>query len=134
MLRNWSVSWNATFYAPVAASPESWSSALVRLLPVRLQRDTNAGGSAPPLLKKLSIARPTLSWLVVKVGSGDGCAGADWSGKTGSPGTDGSGVDGESVIGGVGVGVGGVGGGVGVGGVGRGTRCAVRLSTTVLPE
>ena len=31
--KNWSVSWKATFCAPVAASPESWSRAVVRLLP-----------------------------------------------------------------------------------------------------
>src|SRR5262249_53214869 len=70
-LRNWSVSWNATFCAPVAASPESSSSALVRLLPVNPKRDSNAGGSAPPLSKKVSIAWPTLNWLTVKAGAGD---------------------------------------------------------------
>ena len=64
------MSWKATFCAPVAASPESRSNDVVRLLPVRLKSDTKAGGSAPPLLKKLSMAWPTLSWLTVKIGSG----------------------------------------------------------------
>ena len=77
------MSWNATFCAPVAASPDSWSSALVRLLPVKLKRDKNAGGSAPPLLKKLSIAWPTLSWLTVKIGSGGGVDGGDEGGSPG---------------------------------------------------
>ena len=34
---------------------------VVRLLPVRPKSGTKAGGSAPPLLKKLSMAWPTLS-------------------------------------------------------------------------
>ena len=55
------VNWNAARSAPVATSPESCVSALVRLLPLKPKSDTNAGGSAPPLLKKLSIAWPTLS-------------------------------------------------------------------------
>ena len=45
--------------APVAASPESCESALARLLPLNPNKDTKAGGSAPPLLKKLSIALAT---------------------------------------------------------------------------
>src|SRR6516225_7128860 len=93
--KNWSVSWNPTFCEPVAASPESCESALVRLLPVNPKRDTNAGDIAPPLLKKPSIAWPTLSWLTVKVGSGgvDGCPGVG-----GNPGMGGSG--GASGVGG----------------------------------
>ena len=109
------MSWNATFCAPVAASPESWSSAVVRLLPVRLKSDTKAGGSAPPLLKKLSIAWPTLSSLTVKVGSGgaDGCSGSPvrQRGPGGSPGS----------------------GGIGRNRGGSGTSCALRLSNAVLP-
>jgi hypothetical protein len=35
-----------------------------------LNSDRKAGGSAPPLLKKLSIAWPTLNWLAVKIGCG----------------------------------------------------------------
>src|SRR5262249_15898489 len=82
--RNWLVSWNPTFCAPVAASPSSWSRAAIRLAPVRLKSDRKAGGSAPPLLKELSIAWPTLTSLAVKAGNG-GAAG--WSGKgTGPPG------------------------------------------------
>ena len=61
---------------------------------MRLKSDTKAGGSAPPLLKKLSIAWPTLSSLTVKIGGG--CA-DDCGGKGGSPGTGGI------VVGGVGV-------------------------------
>jgi hypothetical protein len=64
------------------------------LAPVNPKRDTNVGGSAPPLLKKLSIAWPTLSWLTVKGGGGAGRS----SGVVGSPGMAG--------IGGVGVGSG----------------------------
>src|SRR5262249_30718260 len=61
--------------------------AAIRLAPVRLKSDRKAGGSAPPLLKELSIAWPTLSSLTVKVGNG-GAAG--WSGKgNGTPGLGG---------------------------------------------
>jgi hypothetical protein len=52
-LRNWSVSWNATFCAPVGASPESWSKAVVRLLPVKLKSRTKAGGSCASLVEEL---------------------------------------------------------------------------------
>ena len=75
----------------------------MRLLPVRPKSGTKAGGSAPPLLKKLSIAWPTLSSLTVKVSGG------------------GTGVGGPGGFGGVG----------GVSAVG--TSCAVRLSMRVLP-
>ena len=60
------VSWNATCWAPVAASPESWESALPRLAPVRPKMVTKSGGSAPPLLKKLLSAVATLRWLMLR--------------------------------------------------------------------
>jgi hypothetical protein len=59
------VSWNATFCAPVAGSPESCESAFAKLLPVNPKREANAGGNAPPLLKKLLIAVATLHWLML---------------------------------------------------------------------
>lgn len=59
------MSWNATFCAPVAASPESCESAFAKLLTVNLKRERNACGSVPPLLKKLLIAVATLHWLML---------------------------------------------------------------------
>jgi hypothetical protein len=53
------VSWNATCWASVAASPESWLSALARLAPVSPKMVTKLGGSVPPLLKKLLSALVT---------------------------------------------------------------------------
>src|SRR5262249_45505547 len=48
------------------ASPERSVSALPRLAPVRPKMVTNAGGSVPPLLKKLLSALATLHWLMLK--------------------------------------------------------------------
>jgi len=44
---------------PVADSPEACVSALPRPAPLRPNRETNAGGNAPPLLKKVLIALAT---------------------------------------------------------------------------
>ena len=54
---------NAPCCAPVAGSPESSVSALVRLLPVRPNTLRKFGGSAPPLLKKLLSVLATFCWF-----------------------------------------------------------------------
>ena len=46
-----------------AGWPEICDSALLRLAPVRLNRLSKAGGSAPPLLKKLLMATAAFCWL-----------------------------------------------------------------------
>jgi hypothetical protein len=60
MLRNWLPIWKPACCAPVAASPESWLSALARLPPVNPNTLTKPGGSAPPVLKKVLSAPATL--------------------------------------------------------------------------
>src|SRR6516165_1973375 len=64
MPRNWLVSWNAGCCAPVAASPDKWESALLRLPPVRENGLPKLGVSVPPLLKKLLIEVATLEAFV----------------------------------------------------------------------
>jgi hypothetical protein len=44
---NWLVSWKALRSAPVAASPSSWVSALVRALPVKPKMLTKFAGNTP---------------------------------------------------------------------------------------
>ena len=60
------VIWNATCWPPVAASPESWLSALPRLPPVWANTLTKPGGSVPPLLKKVLSEVATLRWLMLR--------------------------------------------------------------------
>jgi hypothetical protein len=60
------VIWNATCWPPVAASPESWLSALPRLPPVRPKIGRKPGGSVPPLLKKVLSEPVTFLWLVLR--------------------------------------------------------------------
>ena len=57
------MSWNATCWPPVAASPECCDSALLRSPPVRPNTLTKAAGSVPPLLKKLLSALATFCGL-----------------------------------------------------------------------
>ena len=109
------MSWNATFCAPVAASPESWSSAVGEI--VAGEAEERHEGRR----QRAAIVEEVVDGMAdVKLIDGEGRQRRQTAvaGKGGSPGTGGIGVGG----------VGGVGGGGG-----SGTSCALRLRNAVLP-